>query len=150
MFQFSHILVPTDFGPAAWQAVKAAISIAQTLSAELHLIHVYPHQRDRLTDAEKQNLVHLKVKMDRLTKELSTSNNTKITCDVLPGNFIRVLKKYISQHRTDLIMIGTNSSNTDNHVGSHTRLVIENLACPVMVVPVMVNNEIVKESNLVI
>ena len=149
MFQFSHILVPTDFGPAAWQAVKAAISMAQSLSAELHLIHVYPHKRDRLTEAEKQNLVHLKAKMDRLTKELSDSNNITITCDVLHGDFIRALKKYISQNRTDLIMIGTNSSNTDNHVGSHTKLVIENLACPAMVVPVMVNNEIVRESRLV-
>lgn len=141
MFQFRHILVPTDFGPAAWQAVKAAIAMAKTLPAELHLVHIYPYHKDKITDQDKENLARLKAKMDRLTKDISASNSIGISCDVLHGNFIRVLKKYVSQNRTDLIMIGTNSSNLDNHVGSHTRLVIEHLDCPVMVVPVKVNNE---------
>lgn len=152
MFRFSHILVPTDFGPAAWQAVKAGIAMAQILSAQLHLVHIYPHHMERLSETEKKRLEKLKMKMDKLTKELSDSHNLNITCDLLHGNFLKALKKYTSQNKADLIMIGTNSSNIDNHMGSHTRLVIENLTCPVMVVPVTVNNEtpLVVNSNMVL
>ncbi len=152
MFQFSHILVPTDFGPAAWQAVKAGIAMAKTLSAELHLVHIYPHHKERLSESEKQNLEKLRVKMERLTRELSDSHNLTITCDLLHGNFLKVLKKYTANHKTDLIMIGTNSSNVDNHMGSHTRMIIENLTCPVMVVPVTVNSEtpLVADSNVIV
>ena len=134
MYSFERILIPTDFSPAAWQAIKAGVALAKIPTSRIQLLHVYPHQ----LDLESRNNKHynmLKDKIVQMAIELSEIHELDIKGEVLIGNISATIIKYIGINQIDLVLMGANSSNLDSHIGSHTTLLIESSCAPVMVIP---------------
>ena len=134
-----QILIPTDFSPAAWQATKLGMELANANNAELNILHVIPtvsrytDDKSRLKLPEK--LDEVKSRMNELSKGLSEEGSVAIQNHVLPGNVAQTMLDFIRNHSYDLVILGVNSHGAGNDLGSHATLVIEQCNVPVMIVP---------------
>lgn len=144
MQKFRHILVPTDFSPAAWEAIQVSLSLVGA-QASITLMHVYPevraHQRrlgEPSADIEaKREILH---RMERLCLDISSTDQVHISPVVKGGKVEEEVLQYIRSHDFDLIVMGVNGNGQDNEPGSHTSKVIAKAAIPVLVVPNKVLN----------
>ena len=134
-----QILIPTDFSPAAWQAVKLGMDLASVNNAELNILHIIPTVSRFLDDMTLQQLPEkldeVKLRMNELSKGLMEENRVAIENFVLPGNVAQTMLEFIDQHDYDLVILGVNSHGAGNDLGSHATLVIEKCNVPVMIVP---------------
>lgn len=136
-----HILIPTDFSPAAWRAVQYALNLANRFHADITLLHVYPSENKYMSwiathkDEDDQILNQLKVKLKEFSDELPIQAGTKIDCDVVKGNVTREIGKFATDHHFDLIIMGVNSGTNNNNPGSHTAEIIRDSGYPVMIIP---------------
>ena len=134
-----QILIPTDFSPAAWQATKLGMELANANNAELNILHVIPTV-SRYTDEKNvlklpEKLDEVKSRMNELSKGLSEEGSVAIQNHVLPGNVAQTMLDFIRNHSYDLVILGVNSHGAGNDLGSHATLVIEQCNVPVMIVP---------------
>lgn len=134
-----QILIPTDFSPAAWQATKLGMELANANNAELNILHVIPTV-SRYTDDKNmlklpEKLDEVKSRMNELSKGLSEEGSVPIQNHVLPGNVAQTMLDFIRNHSYDLVILGVNSHGAGNDLGSHATLVIEQCNVPVMIVP---------------
>ena len=139
MSVIDQILIPTDFSPAAWQAVKLGMDLASVNNAELNILHIIPTVSRFLDDMTLQQLPEkldeVKLRMNELSKGLMEENRVAIENFVLPGNVAQTMLEFIDQHDYDLVILGVNSHGAGNDLGSHATLVIEKCNVPVMIVP---------------
>ncbi len=136
---FTHILIPTDFSPAAWKAVEVGLSLSDQYKCEISILHIYP-VASRFTkegghDDLMPKLDEVKEHMTKLSEDLRKSEKTKINNLVLPGNIEQQLLDFVTKHSFDLVIVGVNSSGEDNSPGSHTAKLIEESDTPVLVIP---------------
>lgn len=136
---FTHILIPTDFSPAAWRAVEVALNLSDQYSCEISILHIYPiaskFSKESNHDDLRPKLDKVKEHMVKLSNDLRTDENTKINNLVVPGNIEKELMNFVSQHSFDLVIVGVNSTGEDNSPGSHTAKLIEESGTPVLVIP---------------
>ena len=134
-----QILIPTDFSPAAWQAVKLGLDLASANDAKLNILHVIPtvsrFSDDKTLQQLPEKLEEVKSRMNELSKGLVEENSVVIQNFVLPGNVAQTMLEFIKQHAYDLVILGVNSHGAGNDLGSHATLVIEKCNVPVMIVP---------------
>lgn len=134
-----QILIPTDFSPAAWQATKIGMELANANNAELNILHVIP-MVSRFTNDETlqklpEKLDQVKSRMNELSRGLAEEGSVAIQNHVLPGNVAQTMLDFIRNHSYDLVILGVNSHGAGNDLGSHATLVIEQCNVPVMIVP---------------
>lgn len=135
----AQILIPTDFSPAAWQATKIGMEMAQLNNAELNLLHIVPTS-SKFTNQRKEkqlpeNIDKLKVRMNDFSKGLMDGNAIHIQNHILLGSVAETLLDFIQDHQYDLVILGVNSDGFSNELGSHTSFIIEKCGVPVLVVP---------------
>lgn len=137
----SKILIPTDFSPAAWQAVQYGLSLAHKHEADITLLHVYPSQNKymswlKTSQSENPEVVkELDERMRSFTDSLESQNGTLIDYHVTTGSVTNEILNFAQQNKFDLIIIGANSGSAHNQPGSNTAEIIRNAGFPVLVIP---------------
>jgi nucleotide-binding universal stress UspA family protein len=119
-------LVPTDYSKVADCAVNHAVKLAQTLKGEVVLLHVIAKEKD-----VEEN----KLKLRKISKEISTASDVKVDFIVRVGNIFDDIGKVASEIKANLIIMGTHGVKGFQHVtGSHALKVITNSKVPFIVV----------------
>jgi nucleotide-binding universal stress UspA family protein len=139
---YRNILCPVDFSDPSRAAVGTAAEMARLLDAHLTLLHVYqvpvlaypeslpgsPFRVSIAQLAEKQ-LAEWKREAELLTGRSVTS----VAIEGAPWDGI---VKYAHEHRSDLIVVGTQGRTWLAHalIGSVAENVVRHASCPVLVV----------------
>ncbi|XOV95385.1 MAG: universal stress protein [Bacteroidota bacterium] len=148
MYLFDKVLVPTDFGPAAWNAIKIAIDICRDGSSSITLLHIFPSsarfdkKTRRVKIEDNQEMERIKQKMKALCDELTKGKNLIIDSVILKGWVEEEILDFIKKNKFDLVVMGVNSNGLDNRPGSHITKMIERTSTPLMIIP----NTLVKEA----
>ncbi len=136
---FTHILIPTDFSPAAWRAVEVGIDLSDQYQCEISILHIYPVASRFSNESGTDNLIpklnEVKENMIKLSEDLRKDESTKINNLVVSGNIEQQLIDFAAKHAYDLVIVGVNSSGEDNSPGSHTKKLIELSDTPILVIP---------------
>lgn len=141
MEKIKNILIPTDFSPAAWEAVQYGLSLAKVYHADITLLHVYPSENKYMswikTDHSEDNKIinQLRDRLKSFTEDLKATNGTKITYDVRSGNVTNEIASVAIQKPFDIIIMGVNSGSGHNNPGSHTAEIIRSAGFPVLIIP---------------
>jgi nucleotide-binding universal stress UspA family protein len=146
MIAMKEILVATDFGPAADNALRYAEALAREFGARLHVLHAVPnvyatsmdgygyaavppqvqedletaarrHMRERVGDEDRQEL--------RARTTVVTHNSPAVA-----------IVDYAKQHAIDLIVLGTHGRGAVAHMllGNVAERVVRIAPCPVLTV----------------
>lgn len=138
---FKSILIPTDFSPAAWNAVQIGLMLGETYKARVSVLHVYPVSSPGLTvngnrtESLVKTLSNVRSKMDKITNGLTEKSKINIENVVVSGNVKEQLEEFVSHHNFDLVIMGLNGTGSDESPGSHTSGMIKGSNRPVLVVP---------------
>jgi nucleotide-binding universal stress UspA family protein len=138
------ILVPTDFSPAANNAIQYAAEIAQKCDVGLELFNVQLSVSDKITPENTgQPSDILKTKCNEINQDFNISciyniENTGNTLEDVIGN---------KSDESNLIVMGTNGTDDFyQHIfGTNTYQVIKESNCPVLMVPEGVNYKIIQK-----
>jgi nucleotide-binding universal stress UspA family protein len=140
------IIVPTDFSPAAINAMHYAVNMAQVIGADIMLLHVYqmpvsynnsdiPLPLMDIGELEKINEERLQ-ELKEVTGRTS-SGKLKIYAEVKLGDLADELETICAATQPFAIVMGTRGAGFVERllVGSATLSVIRRLTWPVLVVP---------------
>jgi nucleotide-binding universal stress UspA family protein len=138
------IIIPTDFSPAATNAVNYGVDMALAVNASVLLLHVYNIpialgdvpvallSVDELKKAAEDNVA-------RLAKDLEhiTSGKLKINTETRLGNVIDELEDVCKKVHPFAVVMGTTGISAVERTlfGSNTLTAIKHLTCPVICVP---------------
>jgi len=151
IYVIAQILIPTDFSPAAWQATKMGMRLAEQNNAKLNFLHVVPtvsrYSSDRKHQHMPEQIEEVRERMNDLSQNLSVEASISIQNHVLPGNVADTMMEFIKDNHYDLVILGVNSHGTDNGLGSHTAMVIEKCGVPVMIVPNLIREAKINENG---
>jgi len=145
MLPFKRILCPTDFSEPACKAIKAAVELAETFSAELVLMHVVgaipmvdspagvtgfdvsAYQRE-LTDSAQRSL------QERLEKHVPEGVTARTL--VVHGEAAHEIVRVAKEEDANLIVLSTHGESGWRHriFGSVTEKVIRMAECPVLTI----------------
>ncbi|WP_421877877.1 universal stress protein [Marinoscillum sp.] len=141
MQAFKNILIPTDFSPAAWNAVQLGSSMAKPGYTDITLLHVFPSsakfdsRKGELDIKDLNTIDEIKVQMDAFCMDLHSQYKVSYHPLILGGAVQQEICQHIQENDFDLVIIGVNSNGVDNNPGSHTSDIISNCHAPVLVVP---------------
>jgi nucleotide-binding universal stress UspA family protein len=124
---FARILVPTDFSPAADEAIAFARKLALKFTAALHIVHVL----------DNQPISELAATLRILDAQVTAEERAQfaVTTALLRGPVASTIVNYARGHAIDLIVMGS-----DGQEGGHGLLgrVVERVVrlgpCPVLTV----------------
>jgi nucleotide-binding universal stress UspA family protein len=122
-FSFKTILVPVDFSINSEVAINKALEIADTEAATLHLVHVLDHTFFSLSAVKSVKLARSNdwidyIEAERMLKQWERSieesmPSIDVNTWILPAASIQqAIAKKARDLRTDVIVIGKNSSHT--------------------------------------
>ena len=133
MALYQRVLVPCDFSPPSFVALEQGATIAESVGAELVVLHVLSQKvkRDDLQGL-KDDILH------RLEASLPAERVLKLTTKfvVREGMPAREIVSTADEHATDIIIMGTRGRTGIAHLalGSIAETVLRIASCPVMVV----------------
>ena len=143
-----RILVPTDFSKQAGYALDAALDLASTIGAQVHLLHVvegfvqgsFATQGgipDNLSEeAFVRKLIEKgKKDLDELVSKRDLGN-TNIRTDIQVGNPYHHIARDILDNEADLVIMGSKGASGYEELllGSNTERVVRHSKCPVITV----------------
>jgi nucleotide-binding universal stress UspA family protein len=124
-----RILVPTDFSDCARNAGSYAMLLASSLGAEV----VFYHAGE---DSDNKQLHRLREETTRLS---SAASALPVKFEAVEAKFsAETVREALNRHQAALIVMGSRGEGANlsrKLLGSATRKVIEDGACPVVVVP---------------
>lgn len=140
-----NIIVPTDFSPAALNAVNYAADMALAIKAGIHLLHIYQIpisvtetplvfvSVEELKDNAEKKLAKLKTDLEHVT-----SGKLAIQTESRLGDLTDELENYCTAIQPFVVVMGTRGHSAVEKAlfGSNTLSVIKHLAWPVVCVPV--------------
>ena len=136
---YDRILVPTDGSESAEAAMEHAIGLAETVGAEVAVLHVIDTRRyDTSIDSAVEPLEREGEKyLDRLLRMAEGTGVPAITADVVIGRPARAILAYAADHDVDLVVMGTRGAGglARRLLGSVTAYVVTHADVPVHVVP---------------
>jgi nucleotide-binding universal stress UspA family protein len=139
------IIVPTDFSPAALNAVNYAADMALAIHAEIHLLHIYQIpisvtetplvfiSVEELKDNAEKKLAKLKKDLEHIT-----SGKLGIQTESRLGDLTDELENYCNAAQPFVVVMGTRGHSAVEKVlfGSNALSVIRHLTWPVICVPI--------------
>jgi len=134
---FRSILIPTDFSPSAWKAMRTGLDMAQSSGAKVTLLHVFPAATtDKHVSKELfEQLDKVQKNMEKLVGDLTEGDSVQATNLAVSGHVTETLMDFVNRKGFDLVVMGVNSHGTDNSPGKHTLQVIAHSKMPVLIVP---------------
>lgn len=143
------ILFPTDFSEPAAHAFRYALMLADTLDADIQLVHsIFPDTlpsdvpvvsgestQVKTEVAEKAMKAFTEIGLTQLVWHLNKISDIK--GEVLVGMPIPTIVRFAEKENIDLIIMGTRGEHkgVDKLMGSVAAGVVYKASCPVMVVP---------------
>jgi nucleotide-binding universal stress UspA family protein len=138
------IIIPTDFSPAATNAVKYGVDMALAINASVLLLHVYTIpvalgdvpvvllSADELKKTAEDNIGRLRKDLEHIT-----SGKLKIYTEARLGNVIDELEELCKNVQPFAVVMGTTGASSVQRTlfGSNTLTAIKHLTCPVICVP---------------
>tara|TARA_B100000609_G_C17123304_1_gene386184 strand:- start:49 stop:504 length:456 start_codon:yes stop_codon:yes gene_type:complete len=141
MCPFKNVLIPTDFGPAAWNAVQFASEMCENHPTRITLLHIYPSRskfdfrRKNISKEDQASIKSIDKEMKSLCAELKSERNLNLDSVIMGGWVDIEILDYINKNNFDLVIMGVNSNGLDNRPGSHISKIIEKANAPVLVIP---------------
>jgi nucleotide-binding universal stress UspA family protein len=145
MIALKHILVATDFGPAADAALTYGRTLADTFDATLHLLHVTADVNVGAANAECYLAINpaweaeaeesIRRRLSALTDMDGGGLRTRIAVEQSYAPAAGILQ-YAKHQHVDLIVMGTHGRGALAHLfmGSVAETVVRNAPCPVLTV----------------
>lgn len=136
-----EILHPTDFSPAAKNALIFALEIARSSGATLHIMHSIEEPYNFYPISKAPNLSHrVKKILNEHEEDISKGSKYKelnIKTCIQTGGALYAIFKEVKNRNIDLIVMGTKGRTGLNKIllGSTTAEVIQRSNVPVLVVP---------------
>ena len=146
MYAIKKILITTDFSDYSAAALDYAISLADTASAELYLLHVVENSRKQSTTLED----HARKNMRKFVYE-NVNEFTCISQVVLSGDPWKEIVRYAQQQHIDVVVIATHGRTGLAHamMGSIAEQVIRHSTIPVLAVkPAAVIEQLITEKDI--
>ncbi len=136
-----NILVPTDFSPCANNATDAAVSLARRCGAKVHLLNSQdlPPYWDSLPKKEQSKWASVSkpaaVASSQLLQLKKKYPGTEVFTATSSANLPEAVKKYITGHGIDLVVMGSHGAKGKNEffIGSNTQKVVRTIHCPCLV-----------------
>lgn len=143
MYKYENILVPTDFSDGSQIALNNAKEIAQSMDANIHLLHViqsmaYPTgieiAHESLVNLEKDLHDAAEKKLKQICTELE-QEGIKCSYGISMGKPSDQIIGYSGKKECDLVVIATHGAGGIEHFlfGSTTEKVIRKVECPILV-----------------
>jgi nucleotide-binding universal stress UspA family protein len=137
---FTRILHANDGSDHAFNALKLALQIAKSDSAELHMVSV--EERGHMPELAEESGRQSETTTLRFTKileqarALAEANQVKLHTHVLAGHPVRDIVKLATDLESDLIVVGASGHSTlyDRMIGSRAQKILHHASCPVLVV----------------
>ena len=135
---FERILVPTDGSDTATAAMEAAIELAGTYSAEVHVLHVIDDWR--YDTSIESAVAPLREEAEPFVERLAgmaEAADVPVTTAIEVGRPAHHILEYADDHGVDLVVIGTRGRGglPRRLLGSVTQYVVTHAEVPVHVVP---------------
>jgi len=138
------IIIPTDFSPAASNALHYGVDMALAINADILLLHVYNIpvaigdvpvallSVDELKRTAENNIERVKKDLEHIT-----SGKLKITTEARLGNVTDELGEVCRRVKPFAVVMGTTGSSGVERTlfGSNTLMAIKHLTYPVICVP---------------
>lgn len=142
-------MIPSDFSPNAFNALKYAVELFKDEKCEFYLLHAFAEEvyndEDALTSETIQELkANLKAKykkrlQDKVEMILNHSQNSlhKFKTVAPFGYLIDEINKLVNKVKADLVVMGTRgkTNNAQLTFGSNTLQVIKYIQSPVLSIP---------------
>ncbi len=133
-----RILVPTDFSPAADNALAYAAELAKAFAAELAIVHIYmvpvePEMTGALDRIVYDNAEELIKNRAQGLREQGLDVLTEIRAGAASAG----LRHYLSEHEVDLVVMGCQGEQAipARFIGSTTTSLIDLVQVPILAVP---------------
>jgi nucleotide-binding universal stress UspA family protein len=138
------IIIPTDFSPAATNAMNYGVDMALAIKAGILLLHVYNIpitlgdvpvallSIDELKKTAEDSIIRLKKDLEHIT-----SGKLKITTEARLGNVIDELEEVCNREHPFAVVMGTTGISAVERTlfGNNTLTAIKHLTYPVICVP---------------
>lgn len=145
MRKTTRILVPTDFSDTSDAALTYARTLADSLGASLHLVHVFDDPYGNALVAEMSPSVYdsmrateLSQARRRLLRRLPPADRKQFhgSTAIVTGSPAQAIVDYATDRGMDLIVIGTHGRSGFAHLilGSVAEQVVRTATCPVLTV----------------
>lgn len=139
-----RILFPTDFSEPAKEAQQYAITLAEQVGAELHILHVVPQAIDYSGIAspyaapQDDTDLQLNLANERLSKLVDPVSAGKLSIrrTAVVGMAVEEILRYADAQQIDLIVVGTHGHTGLSRllIGSVAEKVVRLSYCPVLTV----------------
>ncbi len=137
------IVVPTDFSPAALNAVNYAADMAKAIGAEILLLHVfyvfvsYTEVPVLIDAGEVKEDLELKINDLKQQLDHKYGNKLKIKTEVRMGTLITELESVCENIQPYTVVMGSQGSSASEYrfFGSESVSAMRQLKCPVITVP---------------
>jgi len=137
------ILVPTDFSRHATNAVEYAATLASWMNARLLLFHSYHvpvavSEYSVILVSEPAQEAETSRQLAQLVKRVKEiAGNIPVETIVRQDLLLDGIQQVVHEQEVDLLVMGTMGARGLEEVliGSHSAYVLENVTCPVLVVP---------------
>lgn len=138
-----NILVSIDFSTASANAVKYAISLAETFNSKVTLINVVPYALILGEDSDEQRISKQQELVteneDLMAEEIETISKThKILIQglVYEGSPANVILEMANENKPDIIIMGMKGKGKSNSVfGSTVTAIVRKSSIPVLIIP---------------
>ncbi|MDQ7095252.1 universal stress protein [Desulfosporosinus sp. PR] len=140
---FKKILVPTDASEFSRRALKAAIDLAQTVQAEIELLHVSYTPQAFWGYTISYGITVTQDQLDQsgelaLEATLAGVDSAKVLINqkVESGHPVTVILDEIKKEGIDLIVMGSHGYGaiTGSVLGSVSQRVLQRASCPVLII----------------
>ncbi|EGW37742.1 universal stress protein [Desulfosporosinus sp. OT] len=140
---FKKILVPTDASEYSRRALKAAVELAQSIQAEVVLLHVSYTPQAYWGYTISYGITVTQEQLDQNGELALEATLTGIDCEqvvinkrVESGHPVTVIIEQIKKDDIDLIVMGSHGYGaiTGSVLGSVSQRVLQRASCPVLII----------------
>jgi nucleotide-binding universal stress UspA family protein len=137
---FKKILIASDGSDGAGRALSAAISLAKTHGAGLHMICVeelpnFPASVGEVIE-EKAEATHVFQAVTAQAEAQAQAMAIKLTAHIVVGHAVKTIAEFVEREGFDLLVVGYmgHSALYNRIIGSTTDRLVELAPCAVLVV----------------
>ncbi|MBK7476621.1 MAG: universal stress protein [Haliscomenobacter sp.] len=151
MSKIHKIFFPSDFSETAQNAFRYCLLLADAYGAEIHLLHVvYPEYemldlpvmsvkatRDKIEFAQSALSSFTELTLSQVKETFTLNNHPLVHQEVEVGAPAGVIAQVAQRCQPDLLVMGTKGEHNalERTLGSVTTGVVEQVHCPVLVIP---------------
>ena len=137
---FKKILHANDGSENAFKALAAAIDIAKTYGAELHMVSIeeIPVVPEWIEEVREEKIASDRVfrHVAKRAKAAAAARQVELQCHVFTGHPVRTIVDFVRDNDFDLLVVGATgrSGLYETMIGSRAERLVHLTPCPVVVV----------------